>query len=424
MSTNEQLDAVSTFFVEAFAPDNRADPYELYRRMREHGPFVSSELEMHLAFGHADCAALLRHPAASSDERHSTVMQRMAVTDERIEAAMTTRPLLVFMDPPDHTRLRGLVAQGFTPRRVEQLRASMQTTTNAIVDGLATRAADGDDEIDLIEELAYPLPITVICELLGVASTDHSQFRLWSDALTRTVDPGVLRTPDDEFAIAVAMSELRAYTAALLSDRRTRPGSDLLSDLIARRDGDHQLGDDELVDLVVLLLVAGHETTVNLIGNGVVALLDHPDQLAAWARQPELGSTAIDELLRFDSPLQMVQRVAVQPIRLGELTIPAGDQVIVMLGGANRDPALFDDPGRLDIHRPNANRHLSFGGGVHHCLGAALAKAEGDIAITSLLARFPDLTAAGEATIRARFTLRGRDHLPVSLGRPTASRER
>ena len=418
MSTNEQLvDVVSAFFVEAFAPEHRADPYDLYRRMREIGPFVSSEHEMHLAFGHADCWGLLRHPAASSDERHSAVMQRMATTEERIEVAMSTRPLLVFMDPPDHTRLRALVAQGFTPRRVEQLRASIQATTDTILDDLTARAADGADSVDLVEALAYPLPITVICELLGVPADDHPQFRTWSDALTRSVDPGVLRTPADELAIASAMAELQGYSSELLSDRRARPGDDLLSELAVRSGGDH-LADDELIDLVVLLLVAGHETTVNLIGNGLVALLEHPDQMAAWAQHPELGATAIDELLRFDSPLQMVQRTAVEPIQLGNRTIPAGDQVIVMLGAANRDPSVFDDPDRLDLHRPNANRHVSFGGGVHHCLGASLARVEAEVAITSLLTRFPDLARAGEPTIRARFTLRGRDRLPVSLGRP------
>ena len=413
-------DAATAFFLEAFAPEHRADPYGLYRRMREAGPFVTTDIEMHLAFGHADCWSILRNPTVSSDERRSSVVRREAQTDPRLAALLDTRPLLVFMDPPHHTRLRALVAQGFTPRRVEQLRGSIQATTDALVDDLVAR---GDGVVDIIERLAYPLPIAIICELLGIPADDHDRFRDWSAALTKSVDPGVLRSDDDNAAIATATAELNSYTGALLDERRRHPGTDLLSDLVTRHGADDRrdadgLDDEELADLVTLLLVAGHETTVNLIGNGLVALLDHPDQLDDWSRHPELGDTAIEELLRFDSPLQMVQRVAVDDLVVGDRTVPAGDQVIILLGAANRDPDVFDEPDRLDIRRSNANRHLSFGGGIHHCLGAALARVEGAIAVTTLLQRFPDLSPAGPAPIRDTFNLRGRTHLPVHLGSP------
>ena len=408
-------DAASAFFLEAFAPENRSDPYALYDRMRAAGPVISTDIEMHLAFGHADCWSILRSPLASSDERRSSVLQREALADERLAGVMDTPPLLVFMDPPDHTRLRGLVAQGFTPRRVETLRGSIQSTCDAIVENLASR---GDDVVDIIDALAYPLPIAIICELLGIPLDDQERFRDWSTVLTKSVDPGVLRSDDDNAAIAKATAELAAYTGGLLDDRRHRPGDDLLSDLLTRHDDADQMHDHELVDLVTLLLVAGHETTVNLIGNGLAALLDHPDQIADWVDHPELAATATDELLRFDSPLQMVQRVAIDDLELGGRHIPKGDQVIVVLGAANRDPAVFEQPHRLDIRRSNAARHLSFGGGIHHCLGASLARVEGAIAVTTLLTRFPHLAPAGDSPVRDTFTLRGRSSLPVALGRP------
>ena len=374
---------------------------------------MSSEIEMHLAFGHADAWSILRNPASSSDERRSSVVQREAITDPRLADLLETRPLLVFMDPPDHTRLRGLVAQGFTPRRVDALRASIQATTDRLLDELD---AERDRVVDVIERLAYPLPIAVICELLDVPAADHDRFRDWSAALTKSVDPAVLRTDADNDAIAVALAELNTYTGSLIADRRRHPGDDLLSDLLVRHGSDDPMHDDELADLVTLLLVAGHETTVNLIGNGLVALLDHPDQLSDWYEHPDIADQAIDELLRFDSPLQMVQRVATEQLTIGDRTVPAGDQIIVLLGAANRDPAVFADPDRLDLRRPNANRHLSFGGGIHHCLGAALARVEGAVALTSLVQRFPGITSAGDAPMRDTFNLRGRASVPVRLG--------
>jgi len=415
MST--EMDAASTFFVEAFADEHRTNPYPLYRRMRELGPVVSTGSNMHLAFGHDACWSMVRNPRGSSDERRGSLHQREALTNPRIAKAMDQRPLLVFLDPPDHTRLRSLVAGAFTPRRIDSLRLDIDAIAGRLLDDLAAEVGGADaTPIDIIERFAYPLPIAVICQMLGIPTGDHDRFRRWSLALTKSVDPGILRSDDDNAAIEQATAELNEYTAELLQARRIHPSDDLLTDLIAQSVGDDHLLDDELIDLVVLLLVAGHETTVNLIGNGLCALFEHRDQMQVWQQHPEIGSNAIDELLRYDSPLQMVVRIALDDMYIGDVRIEAGDEVILMLGAANRDPQLFADPDNLDLLRHNAGRHVAFGGGIHHCLGAALARAEGAIAIETLLRRFPDVAPAGRPTRRGTFNLRGLEHLPVTLG--------
>ena len=412
-----ETEAASTFFVEAFADEHRTNPYPLYRRMREIGPVVSTGSNMHLAFGHDACWSMVRNPRGSSDERRGSLHQREALASPRLAKAMEQRPSLVFLDPPDHTRLRSLVVGAFTPRRIDSLRHDITAITEGLVDDLAAEAGARDaTPIDIVERFAYPLPITVICRMLGIPSGDHDRFRQWSLALTKSVDPGILRSDDDNAAIEQATAELNEYTAELLRDRRIHPSDDLLTDLIAQSEGDDHLLDEELVDLVVLLLVAGHETTVNLIGNGLCALFEHREQMEIWRQHPDIGSTAIDELLRYDSPLQMVLRVALDDMQLADVLIEVGDEVILMLGAANRDPQLFADPDTLDLRRHNAGRHVAFGGGIHHCLGAALARTEGAIAIEALLRRFPDIAPAGRPTLRGTFNLRGREHLPVTLG--------
>jgi cytochrome P450 len=411
-----ELDPAASFFMEAFQPEHRADPYALYRRLREQAPLLRTDVNVHVAFGHEVSATLLRSPVASSDERRSVSRQRAVADGVRTFRSDEDRPSLVFLDPPAHTRLRTLVAGAFTPRRVATLRADVAVRADAKVDRLAAFASESPTTpVDVVEHLAYPLPVQVICSLLGVPTTDHEQFRRWSADLTRSIDPDLLRTEAQNDAIDAAEGELVGYVQELLTHRRRSPGDDLLTDLLAQRDGNDRLSDEELIGLVVLILVAGHETTVNLIGNGLCALLAHPDQLAVWRESPDIPSTAVDELLRYDSPLQMVQRVATQPMRLGSVDLEPGDQVVIMLGAANRDPAVFDDPDRLDVRRANANRHVAFGGGIHHCLGAALARTEGEIALDTLVRRFPRIRLAGEPILRTTFNLRGRETLPVVL---------
>lgn len=400
---------IDRFFLDAMSPDHRDDPTALYRTVRASGPVHSAD-GLHLVVGHPECWSILRDPATSNDERRSRVFQEQARSDPRLAAAYDTAPLLVFMDPPEHTRLRATVAAAFTPRRVAGLRRTIERIATECVD----RMLDGG-EADAIEHLASPLPIAVICELLGVPLADRSRFGAWSAALAKSIDPHVLRTEADDHAIDEATRELRAYTDALLAERRADRRDDLISDLVSGHDPATMPSDEELADLVTLLLAAGHETTVGLIGNGLHALLGRPDQLAAWPKSADRARPAVDELLRFDPPLQFVQRIATTEVELGDRTVAAGDLVVVALGAANRDPAAFEDPDDLDIARANSHLHVSFGGGIHHCLGAALARLEGAIAITTLLAAAPNLRATGDAPLRDTFNLRGRARLPVTL---------
>jgi len=385
------------FFVAAMAPEHRVDPYPLYAEWRERAHMHRVDDDTWLVLGHAEVTASLRHPRLSSNEERSTQHQReLAAGREVIPLA----PSLLFMDPPDHTRLRGLVSRAFTPRRVEDLRARTADLVDELLHGLG-------GEVDLISTLAYPLPVKVICALLGVPEEDEATFSAWSKVLARSIDPSILRSPEIEAQIAVAGEELSAYMEGLVARREAAPAADLISGLLAVEAEGDRISHAELIDLTMLLLVAGHETTVNLIGNGTLALLGHPDQ-----RGPL--DAGIDELLRYDSPVQMNIRVATEDVEIAGEPIPAGAELILVLAAANRDPSAFARPDELLLGR-DARRHVAFGGGIHHCLGAALARMEGQLAIGGLLARFPDVRLAGEPELRPTFTLRGLEHLPVAL---------
>ena len=401
-----QMSLADRFFVDAMSPAFREDPYPHYDAYRGQHRLLRVADTMWLALGHADVTAMLRHPKLSSDERRAT-SQIGEPEPGRLETS------LVFMDPPDHTRLRGLVARAFTAKRVSDLRPAAETITARLLDETEAAGARGE-VVDLICSLAYPLPVRMICLLLGVPEADEDAFTGWSRSLARTLDPSVLRSAETDAAIAAAETELAGYLEALLSFRRTNPGDDLLSALLAvEADGD-RISPREVVDLALLLLVAGHETTVNLIGNGVLALLRAPDQLERLRQAPDLIPPAVDELLRFDSPVQMSQRIAMEDLDLGGVPVKVGDEILLVLGAANRDPAVFAEPHRLDVTR-DARRHVAFGGGIHHCLGAALARLEGQVALTGLIARFARLELAGHPRRRPMFTLRGLESLPVVL---------
>ena len=309
-------------------------------------------------------------------------------------------------NPPDHTRLRRLVTAAFTRRRVEQLAPRIQQITDELLDAMATAK-----QVDLIDAFAYPLPLTVICELLGVPDDRRVEFHRWSSVVVT----GVLAGPDVFVAASTAML---SYLRELIDAKRTAPADDLLSALVMVRDGQDQLTEDELTSMAFLLLVAGQETTVNLIGNGVRALLTHPEQLALLRAQPHRLPDAVEELLRFDGPLQVATfRLTVEPVEIGGVTIPAGEIVIAGLLAANRDPACTAQPDALDITRTD-NPHLAFGHGIHHCLGAPLARLEGRIALGTLLARFPRLRLAVPAeqlTWRPSVLMNGLTALPVAM---------
>jgi cytochrome P450 len=392
------------FFMEAMSPAFRDDPYPYYERFRGPAPLLRVADTIWFALGHADVTALLRHPNLSTDESHATTK-----TGRREEDPNRARSL-VFMDPPDHTRLRGLVARAFTPRRIADLRAATETIAAELVDAMAT----GSGPIDLVQAFAYPLPVRAICALLGVPPQDEAVFTGWSRGIARSVDPSVLRTPEIDAGIAEARAGLQAYLGDLLAARRRTPGDDLLSALAAVDVEGDRITSREVVALAQLLLVAGHETTVNLIGNGMLALLRTPDQLALLRRSPELVGPAVDEFLRFDGPVQITQRVVIRDMDVVGCPVRGGDEILLVLGAANRDPAAFPDPHRLDVTR-DARRHVAFGGGIHHCLGAALARMEGEVAFKALLDRFPRIELVGAPTRRPTFTLRGLETLPVAL---------
>jgi cytochrome P450 len=392
------------FFTEAMSPAFREDPYPYYERFREAAPLLSVAETIWFALGHADVTALLRDPSLSTDESHA------ATEADRTEAGPNRPRSLLFMDPPDHTRLRSLVARAFTPRRIEDLRTKTEAIAAELIDAMAER----HEQIDLVQAFAYPLPVRVICALLGVPPSDEATFTAWSRGIARSVDPSVLRTLEIDDAIDEARAGLRAYLGDLLAERRRTPGDDLLSALAAVDVDGERITPQEVVGLAQLLLVAGHETTVNLIGNGTLALLRNPDQLALLRRSPELIGPAVDEFLRFDGPVQITQRVVIRDMEVVGCPVKAGDEIMLVLGAANRDASVFTDPHRLDVTR-DARRHVAFGGGIHHCLGAALARMEGQIAFTALIDRFPRLELAGPPTRRPTFTLRGLETLPVTL---------
>ena len=327
------------------------------------------------------------------------------------QRSLERAPSILGLDPPDHTRLRGLVQRTFTPRAVGRMREQ----TTAIVDDLLDDLA-GRDEIDLISDYAFVIPFAVIHSMLGLPDTDMAMVRGWSHALTQTLEPYL--SPEQVDAAMDGGEHMDAYLRDAVAQKRRNPADDLLTQLVEVEEAGDRMTEDELLSMVSLLFVAGHETTVNLIGNGTHALLRHPDQMDLVRTDESVDATVADELLRYDSPVQTSGRRVMHDVEVSGVEVAAGEMVLTALGSANRDPrfwgATADD---LDVTRPEANRHLSFGSGVHHCLGAALARMEGEIAITRLVRRFPDLALAGQPTYNARIILRGRDVLPVRLGR-------
>ena len=384
-----------------FLAEVREDPYPHYRNLREADPVHRSPfLEMWVLTRYEDVARVLRDQRFSADRTKWDGFKA-------IEGFEPTRSLLG-LDPPDHTRLRTLVSKAFTPRMVEQLRPQAQ----AIVDEALDRAADRG-EMELIEELAYPLPVAVIARMLGVPREDWPQFREWSRVLVRSLDPVAFPDPEQIAAVMAAQESLFEYLSPIVARRRLQPRDDLISALVAVEERGDALSERELLVMLNLLLVAGHETTVNLIGNGMLALLRHPDEMAMLRRRPELIESAVEELVRFDSPVQLTGRIAAEPCQLGGHEIRKGQLVLTLLGAANRDPDQFPDPDRLDLTR-DPNQHFSFGRGIHFCLGAPLARLEGRVAIGSLVGRFPRLELAGEPVRSETITLRGLTRLPLT----------
>ncbi|RAP78182.1 cytochrome P450 [Paenibacillus montanisoli] len=338
---------------------------------------------------------------------HANEAQQQGTTAESNPMMSMLDNWMLFRDPPTHTRLRGLVSHAFTPRAMEKLKQSIVS----IAEQLAERMAE-EEEPDLIASFAFPLPVIVIAELLGVPPEDRDLFKAWSNTFARVLD-GVDHPPDFAEQSAKAAVEITDYFRTLIAQRKSSPREDMISELIAAKEQGDRLTEQELIATCVLLLVAGHETTVNMIGNTVLTLFNHPEQRMRLLERPDLIPSSIEEALRFESPVQMTSRLASADIELGGQKIRQGQVVQVMLGAANRDPAQFDQPDRFNIERA-PNRHLAFASGAHFCLGAPLARLEGEIALTVLMNRFPKLRQADRPLKRTQSVLfRGLDRLYV-----------
>jgi len=391
-------------------PDCRADPYRVYRRIREHGPILMPESNLVVFSSFQDCGDVLRHPSSASDRLKSTVAQR------EIAKGATPRPFgqpgFLFLDPPDHTRLRRLAQQAFAPKRVKALEADVV----AMVDDLLDRARDAGS-LDAVADLAYPLPVAVICRMLGVPIADEPQFSRASALLAQGLDPFITFTGElpDNFAERMEAGHwLRAYITDLVSERRSAPRDDLISALIAAEEDGDQLTSGEIVATCNLLLIAGHETTVNLIANAILAMQREPRHWAALASDPDRAPSIVEETLRHDPPVQLAGRTAADDMTIGGVTVPKGDTMMLLLAAGHRDPTVFDRPDVFDPDRDD-QRHLAFGHGVHFCLGAPLARLEARVALSAVTRRFPDATLAGEPVYKPNVTLRGMASLPLAL---------
>jgi cytochrome P450 len=386
-----------------------ADPFPFYRSLRGESPVrrvtTARGVEAWLITRYEDGLAALSDPRLSSDFKDAT--------DTRLLDQLPTMERDAFLGsmirvgPPDHTRLRRLVSKAFTARHVAGMRPRIQEITDRLLDDVIPYG-----RADLVADLAFPLPVIVICELLGVPAGDRTEFREWTDVMLAQ-QPSL---PDIE-EINTAWRKMWSYLEGLLATKRAEPGEDLLSGLITARDENGSLEEDELVSMAFLLLVAGYVTTVNLIGTGVAALLIHPDQLALLRERPELLPRAVEEFLRYDGPVNPgIVRFPTEDVEIGGVTIPRGATVLIATAIADRDPSRFPDPDRLDVTRAD-NAHLAFGHGLHYCLGAPLARLEGEIAIGTVLRRLPNLALAVpyEELSWQVASLRGPKSLPVTF---------
>lgn len=376
------------------------DPYPVYDLMRQADPVLwLPGMGRWLVTGHPEVTQLMCHDQVSVNR---------LLADQSIAWPGGVQPRgLPFLDPPDHTRLRGLVQQAFTMRGVQSLRPRIEALAGEMLDAAAARG-----EMDLVKDFAGPLPAIAVAYLIGIPPRDHERFRSWVTTVIETIDPVSLRLVSDEGTDERGL--LRDYCSEMIERRRAEPQDDLISAMIRAESDGEQLTADEILDMCVVLTIAGVEAATSLIANGMCALLDHQDQLARLRAQPALMKTAVEELLRFDAPVQLAGRIALADFELGGHTIREGQTVGVVLGAANRDPRVFASPQTLDLAR-HPNPHLAFGRGVHLCIGGPLVRLEGPIALTALITRFPGLRRTGEGQRRHNVHVRGFESLPVSL---------
>jgi len=383
-----------------------ADPYPVFAELRAAGPVHRHEgLGLHVAVSHAACDAVLRGRSLGRLWRDREPLEDFAAFN------LLHRTSMLENEPPTHTRLRRLVAGAFGRGHVERLRSTVDDLADRLVADLAARVADAG-HADLLGTVAEPFPVEVIAELLGVPPADRGLLQPWSNAIVKMYEYGLPQ--ERRRAAETAAAEFVAYLRAVVAERRARPrDDDLVTDLVRASDQGEKLSEDEVVGTCVLLLMAGHEATVNVVGNGVHALLRHPAQWRRVVGDPALVPAATEEMIRYDAPLQLFERTATRDVEVAGTVIPEGRKVAALLGAANRDPAAFDDPDRFDAGRAR-NPHLGFGAGIHFCLGAPLARIEVQGVLAALVRRLPGLELAGEPRRRPEFVIRGFTTLPVS----------
>jgi cytochrome P450 len=412
MTTGARTEEAQTLLVQMLDPAVRADPYPVFTRIRELGPMVLPDMNMVVFSGFAHCDEVLRHPSSCSDGMKSSVVQRQIA--EGITPQRTATPGFLFLDPPDHTRLRKLAQQAFSPKAVRALEPEIGALVGELLD-----TASGD--LDVVADLAYPLPVAVICRLLGVPLADEPQFSRAAALLAQGLDPIMTLTGHasaDADERLQAGEWMRGYLGDLIEQRRAAPREDMISALIAAEEDGDQLNADEIVATCNLLLIAGHETTVNLIGNAVQAMLRQPEHWRALAADPDRAAALIEETLRYDPPVQLVMRIAGADMVIGEgsggaeVLVRRGDSMLLLLAAAHRDPDAFERPDDFDPDREDL-RHLAFGKGPHFCLGAPLARLEARIALAELARRRPQARLRDEPVYKPNVTLRGLASLPL-----------
>jgi len=392
-----------------FVPSYKTNPHLQYARLRAMEPVHrSSAMQAWILTRYDDCIAVLRDPRTfSSDGLNASGQLGDSIREQRASSALGQVQTLLTVDPPDHTRLRGVINRAFTPRRAELLRPRIEAISHELLDAIPSVG-----NFDLMTAFAQPLPVIVIAELLGIPPSERDRFKQWSTKIAATTD--LLNSESAIMDARETTLELIDYFNDFIQVRREKPRDDLISALVAAQSTDEQLTHEEILAFAILLLVAGNETTTNLIGNGTLALLDNSEMFQSLRNQPDHFPAAIEEMLRYDSPVQGVVRVAVRDTTIGTQEIARGDMLMLMLGAANRDPAQFPSPDRFDVTR-EPNRHLSFGLGSHFCLGAPLARLEAEVAFSLLLRRFPHIArGSGNMERGDTFLLRGLTKLPLT----------
>ncbi|MEH2078582.1 MAG: cytochrome P450 [Nostoc sp.] len=410
---NEKRKSAKALKFYLFDPKFNANPYPTYHRLRESDPvhkyFVGGDW---ILTRYADVKAVLKSGRVRTDDRPKSIQERNKYLQDKEKnlntLAFTTSRFLFYMNPPDHTRLRALVGKGFSPVVVERLRPHIQEIVDELLDKVRHKGS-----MDIVADLASPLSITVISKLLGIPKEAQQQLHQWINVLSRILDP--LVSLQEYEAMNKATEEIQEYLRTLIAEREKNPQADLISNLIAAKEQNDRLSQKEILAVCTLLFAAGEETTGNTIGNGMLALLQHPHQIEQLKREPTKIQSAVEEIIRYDSAIQMLTRIATDNLEIGNRTIKAGEKIVLCLGAANRDPAQFPEPDELNINREQ-NQHVAFADSIHYCLGAALARVEAQIAINTLIQQFPDLKlASNKLEWKKSIVIRGLKALPITF---------